>query len=430
MSGREKLLFLVGRAPLPDHSLSNQVFSQKNQLKGIKVFIISAENRKRRSFIIREVKIKMNLKQMLAEVLARKASDLHLRVGVKPTIRIDGALLSLECENLTQADMDETMSQILTEEQKERFLKKNELDLALSISKMGRFRINFYRQRGTVGIALRTVHTLVPSFEELNLPKILKDLANNRRGIIILTGTTGSGKSTTLASMIEHINSTRSENILTVEDPIEYIHKDRRSIICQREVGGDTENFVTALRHALRQDPDVILVGEIRDYETMSIAVTAADTGHLVLTTLHTLNAIETLNRIISFYPPHQHQQIRLLLAATLKAIVCQRLLPRADGPGRIPAVEVLVSTALVREYIIDPMKTPLIIELIESGNIQYGMQSFDQSIMQLYKDGYISYDEAIQQCTNPDDFELRVKGITGAADRGWTEFEQARKKK
>lgn len=372
----------------------------------------------------------MNLKQMLAEVLSKKASDLHLRVGVKPTIRVDGALMSLEAEVLTQADMDEVMKQILTEEQKERFLKRNELDLALSISKMGRFRINFYRQRGTVGIALRTVHTLVPTFEELNLPKVCKGLANNRRGMIILTGTTGSGKSTTLASMIEHINTNRSENILIIEDPMEYIHKDRKSIIFQREVGGDTESFVTALRHALRQDPDVILVGEIRDFETMSIALTAADTGHLVLTTLHTLNAIETINRIISFFPPHQHQQIRLLLAATLKAIVCQRLLPRSDGPGRVPAVEVLVSTALIREYIIDPMKTPLIIELIESGNIQYGMQSFDQSTMHLYKDGFISYEEAMQQCSNPDDFELRVKGITGAADRGWNEFEQARKKK
>lgn len=372
----------------------------------------------------------MNLKQMLAEVLAKKASDLHLRVGVKPTIRVDGGLFSLETDSLTGADMDEIMNQILTEEQKDRFSKKNELDLALSISKMGRFRINFYRQRGTVGVALRTVQTLVPTFEELNLPKVCQELANNRRGMIVLTGTTGSGKSTTLASMIEHINGNRAENILTIEDPIEYIHKDRQSIICQREVGGDTESFVTALRHALRQDPDVILVGEIRDFETMSIALTAADTGHLVLTTLHTLNAIETINRIISFFPPHQHQQIRLLLAATLKAIVCQRLLPRSDGPGRVPAVEALVSTALIREYIIDPMKTPLIIELIESGNIQYGMQSFDQSIMHLYKDGFISYEEAMQQCSNPDDFELRVKGITGAADRGWHEFEQSRNKK
>jgi len=374
--------------------------------------------------------MEISLKQMLAEVLAKKASDLHLRVGVKPTVRVDGALIPLEYENLTQEGLDAIMNQILSEEQKERFIKRNELDLALSVSKMGRFRINFYRQRGTVGIAIRTVHTLVPSFEELNLPKVIKELANERRGMIILTGTTGSGKSTTLASMIEHVNATRPDNILTIEDPIEYIHKDRKSIVCQREVGGDSESFITALRHAFRQDPDVILIGEIRDFETMSIALTAADTGHLVLTTLHTLNAIETINRIISFFPPHQHQQIRLLLSATLKAIVCQRLLPRADGPGRIPAVEVLVSTALAREYIIDPMKTPLIIELIESGNIQYGMQSFDQSIMQLYKDGFISYEEAIQQCSNPDDFELRIKGITGASDRGWTEFEESRKKR
>jgi len=373
--------------------------------------------------------MEMSLKQMLAEVLAKKASDLHLRVGVKPTVRVDGALIPLECENLTQEGMNEIMNQILSEEQKERFLKRNELDLALSVSKMGRFRINFYQQRGTVGIAIRTVHTLVPSFDELNLPKVIKELANERRGMIILTGTTGSGKSTTLASMIEHVNATRPDNILTIEDPIEYIHKDRKSIICQREVGGDSESFITALRHAFRQDPDVILIGEIRDFETMSIALTAADTGHLVLTTLHTLNAIETISRIISFFPPHQHQQIRLLLSATLKAIVCQRLLPRADGPGRIPAVEVLVSTASVREYIVDPMKTPLIIELIESGNIQYGMQSFDQSIMQLYKDGFISYEEAVQQCSNPDDFELRIKGITAASDRGWTEFEESRKK-
>ena len=326
--------------------------------------------------------------------------------------------------------MEEIINQILNEEQKEKFYRENELDLALSISKMGRFRINFYRQRGTPGAALRTVHTLVPSFEELNLPPVIKELANSRRGMIVLTGTTGSGKSTTLAAMIEHINSTRTENILTIEDPIEYIMRDRKSIIGQREVGGDTKNFITALRHAFRQDPDVIFVGEIRDFETLSIALTAADTGHLVLTTLHTLNAIETINRIISFYPPHQHQQIRLLLAATLKAVVCQRLLPRADGPGRIPAIEVLVSTASVKEYIVDPIKTPLMIELIESGNIQYGMQSFDQSIMQLYKDGFITYEESIQQCSNPDDFELRVKGITGAADRGWTEFERARDKK
>jgi len=371
----------------------------------------------------------MTLKQMLEEVLSTKASDLHLRIGVKPILRVDGALRPIADDPITPQNMEEIMGQILTEEQKKRFFQRNELDLALSVSKMGRFRINFYRQRGTVGVAIRTVNTIIPSFEELNLPPVLKKLADNRRGLIILTGTTGSGKSTTLAAMIDHINSTRSENILTIEDPIEYIHRNRESIIAQREVGGDTESFITALRHAFRQDPDVILIGEIRDLETMSIALTAADTGHLVLSTLHTLSAVETINRIISFFPLHQHQQIRLLLSATLKAIVCQRLLPRCDTPGRVPAVEVLVNTGLVKEYLVDPLKTPLIIELIESGAIQYGMQSFDQSIMDLYKRGMISYEEALAQATNPDDFELRVKGIVGAADRGWHEFEKATQK-
>lgn len=368
----------------------------------------------------------MTLKQMLEEMLSTKASDLHLRIGVKPTLRIDGTLHPIADEPITLQNMEEIMGQILSEEQKNRFFQRNELDLALSVSKMGRFRMNFYRQRGTVGVAIRSVNTTIPSFEELNLPPVLKGLADNRRGLIILTGTTGCGKSTTLAAMIDHINATRAENIFTIEDPIEYIHRNRKSIVAQREVGGDTESFVTALRHAFRQDPDVILVGEIRDLETMSIALTAADTGHLVLTTLHTLNAVETINRIISFFPPHQHQQIRLLLSATLGAIICQRLLPRCDGPGRVPAVEVLVNTALVKEYIIDPLKTPLVVELVESGAIQYGMQSFDQSIMNLYKRGLISYDEALAQATNPDDFELRVKGIVGAADRGWHEFEKA----
>lgn len=372
----------------------------------------------------------MTLKEMLAEMLRTKASDLHLRVGLKPTLRTDGTLRQIETQPVSMEEMEGVLNQIITEDQKARFFKRNEMDLALSVSKMGRFRINIYRQRGTVGVAIRAVNTLVPTFEELNLPLVLRDIANNRRGMVIVTGTTGSGKSTTLASMIEHINSTRAENIVTIEDPIEYIYRDKRSIISQREVGGDTESFASALRHSFRQDPDVILIGEIRDMDTMSIASTAADTGHFVLTTLHTLNAIETINRIVSFFPPHQHQHIRLILAATLKAIVCQRLLPRSDGPGRVPAVEVLVNNSSVREYIVDPMKTPLIIELIESGSIQYGMQSFDQSIMKLYKAGLISYEEAISQTTSPDDFELRVKGITGASDRGWTEFERTDQKK
>lgn len=371
----------------------------------------------------------MIFKQMMQEMLNRRASDLHVRVGIRPMVRVDGGLTAIDDQILVHEDIDKILSQILNDEQKERFHKKREMDLALSISKMGRFRINLYKQRGTVGIAIRQVNTKVPSFEELNLPNVVKEIASNKRGLVIVTGTTGSGKSTTLASIVENINGSRNENILTIEDPIEYIYRDKKSIISQREVGGDTENFAAALRHAFRQDPDIILVGEIRDVDTMNIALTAADTGHLVLTTLHTLNAVETISRIISFFPPHQHQQIRLLLAGTLKAILCQRLLPRSDGPGRVPAVEALISTASIREAIIDPEKTAMILDLIESGNIQYGMQSFDQSIMKLYRSGLISYEEAMAQCSNPDDFDLRVKGITSASDRGWTEFEESNKK-
>ncbi len=364
----------------------------------------------------------MTLKQMFTELLTRKASDLHIRVGIRPTIRVDGKLYSLDTDVVTQEAADAMIEQVLSDKQKEKFQSKNEMDLALTVAKMGRFRINIFRQRSTSGIAIRVVNSIIPSFAELNLPEVIKKLCNTRRGLVVVTGSTGSGKSTTLASMIEEINSTRGENILTIEDPIEYIYRDKKSIISQREVGGDTESFTSALKHAFRQDPDVILIGEIRDIDTMSIALTAADTGHLVLTTLHTMNAIETLSRIISFFPPHQHQQIRLLLAGTLQAIISQRLLPRSDGPGRVPAVEVLVNTGSIREAIIDPNKTTTILELMQSGGVQYGMQSFDQSIMKLYRAGIISYEEAMGQASNPDDFDLRLRGITGAADRSWEE--------
>ena len=367
----------------------------------------------------------MTFKNMVQAMLDKNASDLHLRVGLRPTLRVIGKLVYIDDQRMLHDDMEKVISQILNDDQKTRFHQRREMDLALSISKMGRFRINLYKQRGTIGVAIRRVNTKVPTFNELNLPDSIKDIADNKRGIVIVTGTTGSGKSTTLASMVEHINDYRTDNILTIEDPIEYIFRDKKSIISQREVGGDTESFAAALRHAFRQDPDIIMVGEIRDADTMNTALTAADTGHLVLTTLHTLNAVETISRIISFFPPHQHQQIRLLLGGTLRAIICQRLLPRVDKPGRVPAVEVLISTAAIREAIIDPMKTNTILDLIESGNIQYGMQSFDQSIMKLYKSGYISYEEALVHCTNPDDFDLRVKGITSASDKGWSEFNE-----
>jgi twitching motility protein PilT len=365
----------------------------------------------------------MNLRQMLVEMLSKRASDLHLRVGIRPTLRVDGKLDPINVDPLSKDEMSAILSQMLSDDQRRRFQQRNEMDLALSVTKLGRFRINLYRQRGTPGIAIRGVNTEIPSFDELNLPDVIRKIADARRGLVIVTGTTGSGKSTTLASMIEHINETRRENILTVEDPIEFIFRDKNSIVLQREVGGDTPSFSSALRHAFRQDPDVIMIGEIRDQDTMATALAAADTGHLVLTTLHTMNAIETISRIISFFPPHQHQQIRLLLSGTLQSVICQRLLARSDSQGRTPAVEVLIGTASVREYLADETKTPAILELIESGMIQYGMQSFDQSIMKLYQQGVISYEDAMAQATNPDDFDLRLKGITGSSDRGWTEY-------
>ncbi len=366
---------------------------------------------------------------MLVEMLSKGASDIHLRVGIKPMMRLDGKLMSIDPNPMTKEDMNAVLEQVLNPDQLRRFQQRNEMDLALSVAKLGRFRINLYRQRGTSGIAIRAVNTSVPSFDALNLPEVVKKIADARRGLVIVTGTTGSGKSTSLAAMIEYINESRSENILTVEDPIEYIFRDNKSIISQREVGGDTPSFSSALRHAFRQDPDVIMIGEIRDQDTMSTALAAADTGHLVLTTLHTMNAIETISRIISFFPPHQHQQIRLLLAGTLQAIVCQRLLSRSDGPGRVPAVEVLIGTASVKDYLIDEIKTPATLELIESGMIQYGMQSFDQSIMKLYRQGVISYEDAMSQASNPDDFDLKLKGIVGSSDRGWTEYSASNKR-
>lgn len=359
----------------------------------------------------------MNLKQMLSEMLKNKGSDLHLRVGIRPYIRANGILRSIETDPISVEGMQAIVSQLLSEAQMQKFQKRNEMDLALSVARLGRFRINLFRQRGTTGVAIRAVNTSIPTFEELHLPDTLSKLAGEHRGLIIITGTTGSGKSTTLAAMLEYMNVNSTRNILTIEDPIEYIFRDKQCIIAQREVGGDTESFASALRHAFRQDPDVILIGEVRDLETMSIALTAADTGHLVLTTLHTLNTMETISRIISFFPPHQHQQIRLLLAGTLKAIVCQRLLTRHDMPGLVPALEIMINTAAIRDCFVDPDKFTNILDLIESG-AQYGMQSFDQAIMKLYKRGFISLEEAMNNASNADDFDMRVKGVVGAADR------------
>ena len=360
----------------------------------------------------------IDIHTMLADMVTRGASDLHLKVGNHPYFRIDSVLTPTEYDVITDEDTTRIANQLMSEMHRERFERTNEVDFAYEYSGVGRFRTNVFRQRGSTGIVMRMVKMEIPGFEELGLPPQLEQIALSERGIILVTGTTSCGKSTTLAAMIDWINQKRRKHILTVEDPIEYIYRDKKSIISQREVGGDTETFASALRHAFRQDPDVILIGEVRDLETMSIALTAADTGHLVLTTLHTMNVVETITRVISFFPPHQHQQIRLLLAGTLKAIVCQRLLTRGDMPGRVPAIEVMINSAAIRECIMDPDKTVNIPELMEAGTIQYGMQTFDQSIMKLYKQGMITFEEAMAYASNPDDFDLRVKGITGTSDR------------
>jgi twitching motility protein PilT len=282
---------------------------------------------------------------------------------------------------------------------------------------LGRFRCNIFIQRGTIGLVFRVIPMRIPSIEELLLPDIIKKISLEPRGLILVTGTTGSGKSTTLAAMIDNVNSNKTEHIMTIEDPIEYLHRDKRSIVNQREIGNDTESFSKALRAALRQDPDVILVGEMRDFETIQTALTAAETGHLVLSTLHTIDAAETINRIISVFPPYQHKQVRIQLASVLKSIISMRLVPRADGRGRVPAVEILIATSTIRDCILDPDKSKLIHDVIAQGAIHYGMQTFDQSLFNLFKSGLITYEEALRRASNPDDFALKVKGIQSTSD-------------
>jgi twitching motility protein PilT len=300
--------------------------------------------------------------------------------------------------------------------------------MGYEIHGLGRFRVNIFQQRGKIRIALRIVPYQIKNIRELNLPEVLEKVAMENRGLILVTGTTGSGKSTTLASMIDIINSRRTCHIITVEDPIEFVHDDRKAIVDQREVGSDTGTFANALRSALRQDPDVILVGEMRDFETIETALTAAETGHLVMSTLHTIDAKETVTRIISTFPPYHQRQVRMQLAGVIKGVVSQRLVPKADGVGRVPAVEILVSTARVKECIIEKEKTAELQDAIAKGYTTYGMQTFDQSLMALLKDSLISYDEALRQSTNPDDFALRVKGILATGDTPWDDFEKVQK--
>jgi twitching motility protein PilT len=313
----------------------------------------------------------------------------------------------------------------MSNRQKQKFKDNLEIDIAYSVPGLGRFRCNVFQQRGTVGLVLRVIPVKILTVRELGLPIVLEKICQEQRGLILCTGTTGSGKSTTLAGMIDFINAQRTEHIITIEDPIEFLHRDKKSIVNQREVEVDTKTFAAALRSALRQDPDVILVGEMRDYETIETAITAAETGHLVFSTLHTLDATETINRIISVFPPHQQKQIRLQLSGVLKAVISMRLVPRADGHGRVPAVEVMIATPFIRDCIINKDKTRLIHEAIAAGVSQYGMQTFDQSVFSLYKKELITYDEALRRASNPDEFKLKIQGIQSTSDIAAEEMEK-----
>jgi twitching motility protein PilT len=360
----------------------------------------------------------MDINELLKKANTLDASDLHIKVGSPPILRIYGELAPLTSEKkVTNEDAVKIATTVMNAAQTETFKRKNDIDLAYSVPGLGRFRCNIFMQRGTIGVVFRVIQMRIPSIDELNLPEVIKKLSMEQRGLILVTGTTGSGKSTTLASMIDLINTSRTEHIMTIEDPIEYLHRDKKSIVNQREIGSDTESFSKALRQALRQDPDIILVGEMRDFETIQTSLVAAETGHLVLSTLHTIDSTETINRIIAVFPPYQHKQVRMQLSSVLKGVISMRLIPRADGKGRVPAVEVLVATAMIKDCVLDPDKTKTIPDVIEQGALHYGMQTFDQSILGLYKSGLITYEEALRRATNPDDFILKIKGIQSTSD-------------
>jgi len=369
----------------------------------------------------------IDLNNILQVAIKSGASDIHLKAGLPPMFRVNGQLLPLrDAKRLTPEEIAKTAVTIMTPYQQQNFKERLDCDFAYGVPGVGRFRVNVFQQRSSVGMVLRVIPYKVQTIESLMLPASIKKIAEERRGLVLVTGTTGSGKSTTLAAVIEQINASRSSHIVTIEDPIEFLIRDKRSVINQREVGADCLTFTAALRAALRQDPDVILVGEMRDVETIEIALTAAETGHLVLSTLHTSDASETITRIISAFPPHHQNQIRLQLSGMLRAVVSQRLVPRKDGHGRVPAVEVMISTARIRELISDGARTREIPEAIAQGRDTYGMQTFDQSLMWLLNQGHISYEEALLQASNPDDFALRVSGIESSGAGGWQPYTES----
>ncbi len=356
----------------------------------------------------------MDLAKILKTAVEHNASDVHLKSDAPPRMRVDGELREVAGAGRLSTDELITMAgELMGPAHQKHFRETREADFACTVEGVGRVRANVYQQRGVMGIALRMVPSAPRSLDQLDLPPIIERLCEERRGLILVTGTTGSGKSTTLAAMVDRINASRSDHILTIEDPIEYLHTDKRGVVNQREIAVDTASFGVALRAALRQDPDVILVGEMRDIETIHTALVAAETGHLVLSTLHTLDAAETVQRIISNFPEAQQRQIRLQLASVLRGVISQRLVPRCDQPGRIPAVEVLVSTAYVRDCIISPEKTALLRDAIAKGGSQYGMQTFDQSLYDSWQRKRITYETALAQASNPDEFKLRALGVS-----------------
>ncbi len=364
----------------------------------------------------------MELDELLSLGAERGASDVHIKPRSHPILRIHGALeLQPDWFLITQEYMIEQATRLLKPERLTALLEEGtEVDLAHTVTGAGRFRVNLYLAKGEIHGSFRAIPDKIPAFEELNLPKVLEKLTMERRGMILVTGVTGCGKSTTLAAMIDYMNRYRNDHIITIEDPIEFVHEDKTCVVSQREIGQDSPNFTQALRAALRQDPDVILVGEMRDPETMATALHAAETGHLVLSTLHTLNAAETINRLISSFPPHQEDQIRSQLSGVMAGILSQRLVVKAGGKGRVPAVEVMVGTGLIRESIRDREKTPQLPAIIAAGQAQYGMQTFDQSLLALYRDDMISLETAMEAATNADDFALKIRGILSAAEMTW----------
>jgi twitching motility protein PilT len=365
-----------------------------------------------------------NFKDVLQQLVQRNASDLHLKVGRPPTLRLHGELVPLDQPALKPEDLKGLAEQLMTPRQVKEFTDNKECDFAIGVPGIGRFRCNVYQQRGSLCYAMRSIPYQAKTLRELNLPPVLEEIALRPRGLVLVTGITGSGKSTALAAMIQHLNEHRKANVITIEDPIEFLHRDINCNINQREVGTDTATFAQALRRVLRQDPDVILIGEIRDLETLDTALKAADTGHLVFSTLHTTDATQTINRVLSFYPPHQQAEVRFSLASALQAVVSLRLVPRADKPGRVPACEVLINTQTVRDQIRDMNKTLNIPDLIKEGTVQYGMQTFDQALMAYYSQGIISYDSAVFYATSPSEFALRAQGVAGTSDTSWSGFE------